>query len=68
MAAINKPQPANPENSGDKEARSILRTHVGSKGTKSTPNRTSPASAIGNSRHETGSQVTGQAKLTGGRG
>jgi hypothetical protein len=67
MAAINKPDNPNPENSADVEARKLLRNHVNT-GIKSTPARTSPGSATTKGRQVTGTQVSGGGRITGGRG
>lgn len=66
MAAINKAQPDNPENSADKAARKTLAAHV-RLGVKSTPPRTTPSN--GNvAAPIAGSKAAGGARISGGRG
>lgn len=67
MAAINKPDNPNPENSADVEARALLRNHV-ARGIKSQAPRTSPGSQVTKARQVTGTQVSGGGRITGGRG
>ena len=57
----------NPENSGDTEAKRLLRAHVGT-GVKTTPARTSPGSASTKARQVTGTKQSGGGSITGGRG
>lgn len=66
MAAINAPQPPNPENSADIEGRALLRNHV-ARGIKPTPARTSPGSTSTKARQVTGTKQGG-TRLSGGRG
>jgi hypothetical protein len=66
MAAINKPQPPNPANSADTEARQLLRAHQ-AVGVKPNKAKTLPSNGAQGAKLA-GRKVGGGASIRGGRG